>query len=48
MRSAPALGAAVMALLISLRPPKRKVGYLMVGAVLLFGLFTILLALWIL
>ncbi len=42
MRSAPAVGALAMALLLSLWPPRKHVGVLMFVSVLLFGLFTIL------
>jgi MFS family permease len=41
MRSAPALGATLMAIYLSLRPLKGYVGYKMLGAVLLFGIATI-------
>jgi MFS family permease len=41
MRSAPALGAMLMAIYLSLRPLNGYVGYKMLGAVLLFGIATI-------
>ncbi|HET9237760.1 MAG TPA: MFS transporter [Oligoflexus sp.] len=41
MRSAPALGATLMAIYLSLRPLKGHVGHKMLGAVLLFGIATV-------
>jgi MFS family permease len=41
MRSAPALGAMLMAIYLSLRPLNGYVGYKMLGAVLLFGIATV-------
>jgi MFS family permease len=41
MRSAPALGATLMAIYLSMRPLKGQVGYKMLGAVLLFGIATV-------
>jgi MFS family permease len=41
MRSAPAVGAALMAIHLSVRPLKGRVGYKMLAAVLLFGLATV-------
>lgn len=45
MRSAPALGATLMALYLSFRPLKQKVGYKMLAAVMIFGLATVAFAL---
>lgn len=42
MRSAPALGATMMALYLSVRPLQGHVGYKMLGSVLLFGIATVL------
>jgi len=41
LRAAPAVGAVAMSLLLVLRPPLRRAGPSMLGAVALFGVFTI-------
>jgi len=45
LRAAPAVGAVAMSLLLVLRPPLRRAGPSMLGAVALFGVFTIAFAL---
>ena len=45
LRAAAGLGAGGMALLISFRPVRRRVGYTLFGVVILFGIWTVVLGL---
>jgi hypothetical protein len=42
MRSAPSIGALLMAIILASFPLRRRVGWIMFGSVFLFGVFTIL------
>lgn len=45
LRTAPAIGAVIMALIMVIKPPSRKAGLALIWSVIAFGLFTILFAL---
>jgi MFS family permease len=44
LRTAPAIGAVLMALILAIRPPAKNAGKSLLGSVMAFGLFTILFA----
>lgn len=41
LRTAPAIGAVLMALILAVKPPNKRAGILLSGAVIMFGVFTI-------
>ncbi len=45
LRTSPAIGAVLMALILAIRPPGKKAGTALIWSVIAFGLFTILFAL---
>jgi MFS family permease len=45
LRTAPAIGAVVMAFLMAVHPPSKKAGQALIWSVIAFGVFTILFAL---
>jgi MFS family permease len=45
LRTSPAIGAVIMAVIMAIRPPAKKAGVALIWAVIAFGVFTILFAL---